>query len=186
MFGAKGKRSKIGLKMQLYKLTLHQDEDIASLIIRLKSIVTQLSYIQSPVDEEGKVAILFNALPEAYNQIVTVLQEKEPAPKLEDAINSIQEESRKLNKGASTSKGEAFLVSSKHRRCKICKRTNHDTKDCYSKKTCTICKKTGHPTDKCYFKDKDKSSKKDKDKAHIIEESNNKAHFIYDSGDDIL
>lgn len=114
--------------MQLYKLTLHQGEDIASLINRLKSIVTQLSYIQSPVDEEDKVAVLLNALPEAYNQIVTVLQEKEPAPKLEDAINSIQEESRKLNKGASTSKGEAFLVSSKPRRCKICKRMNHEPK----------------------------------------------------------
>lgn len=76
MFAAKGKRSKIGLKLQLYKLTLHQGEDIASLINRLKSIVTQLSYIQSPVDEEDKVAILLNALPKAYNQIVTVLQEK--------------------------------------------------------------------------------------------------------------
>ena len=191
MFGAKGKRSKIGLKMQLYKLTLHQSEDIASLINRLKSILTQLSYIQSPVvDEEDKVAVLLNALPEAYNQIVTILQEKEPAPKLEDAINSIQEESRKLNKGASTSNlGEAFLVSSKARRCKICKRTNHDTKDCYAKKTCTICKKTRHPpTDRCYFKDKDKdkSSKKDKGKAHIIEESDDEAHFVYESNDDIL
>ena len=93
MFGAKGKRSKIGLKMQLYKLTLHQSEDIASLINRLQSIITQLVYIQAPVDEEDKVAVLLNVLPEAYNQIVTILQEKEPAPKLEDAINSIQEES---------------------------------------------------------------------------------------------
>lgn len=186
MFGAKGKRSRIGLKMQLYKLTLNANEDIASLINRLQSIITQLVYIQAPVDEEDKVAVLLNALPKEYDQLSTVLQEKEPAPKLIDAVNSIQEESKKINKGASTSKGEAFLVSSKPRRCKICKRTNHDTKDCYSKKTCTICKKTGHPTDKCYFKDKDKSSKKDKGKAHIIEESDDEAHFVYESNDDIL
>ena len=188
MFGAKGKRSRIGLKMQLYKLTLNANEDIASLINRLQSIITQLVYIQAPVDEEDKVAVLLNALPKEYDQLSTVLQEKEPAPKLIDAVNSIQEESKKINKGASTSKGEAFLVSSKPRRCKICKRTNHDTKDCYSKKTCTICKKTGHPTDRCYFKDKDKggASKKDKGKAHIIEESDDEAHFVYESNDDIL
>lgn len=76
MFGAKGKHSRIGLKMELYKIVLLEQEAISSLINRLKSIITQLAYIQVKIDEEDKVAILLSALPDDYSQLVTVLKEK--------------------------------------------------------------------------------------------------------------
>ena len=149
MFGAKAKHSKISLKMQMYGLQMGEGEDLASLINRLKSLNTQLVYVGAPIDEEDRVAILLKALPQEYNQIVTVLKEKDPIPSLNDVINSLQEEEKKI-KGTSTStNGTAFLISSKQR-CKHCKRTNHDSKDCYSMKTCTICKKPGHPASRCF------------------------------------
>ena len=98
MFGAKGKHSRIGLKMELYKLILLEKEDISSLINRLKSIITQLVYIKVQVDDEDKVAILLSALPDYYSQLVTILKEKEPDPQLKEVINSIQDEAKKINK----------------------------------------------------------------------------------------
>ena len=77
-FGAKSKHSKISLKMQLYGLTLESNENISSLINRLKSICTQLVYIQSsPVEEEDQVATLLKALAHTdFDNIVTILKEK--------------------------------------------------------------------------------------------------------------
>lgn len=94
-FGAKGKHSKISLKMQLYSLTMHENETLSSVVNRLKSICTQLSYIQCNIDEDDKIAILLKSLPIQYEHIVTVLKEKEPIPSLESIINSLQEEESK-------------------------------------------------------------------------------------------
>ena len=68
---------------------MESSEDISSLINRLKNICTQLVYIQSPVDKEDQLAVLLKALPKEFDQIVTVLKEREPIPTLESVINSL-------------------------------------------------------------------------------------------------
>ena len=89
-FGTGAKQSKITLKMQLYELTMQPNEDIASLVNKLKSIATQLSYVKANIDEEDLVAILLKAMPEdPFEQIVIVLKEKDPSPSLENVINSL-------------------------------------------------------------------------------------------------
>ena len=47
--------------MKLFALKMNHNEDIASLVNRLKSISTQLTYIKVTIDEEDLVAILLNA-----------------------------------------------------------------------------------------------------------------------------
>lgn len=199
MFGAKGKHSRIGLKMDLYKIVLLENEDIASLINRLKSIITQLVYIQVQVDEEDKVAILLSALPDEYSQLVTVLKEKELVPPLEEVINSIQDEAKKINKQkgkhdheASTSQG-AYVVTKAS--CTHCGKDNHKSKDCYKIKTCHHCGKTGHAPNRCYFKDKAAKDNKNKGKGRVnyIEEGDGTMNIIeeepspsYELYDDIL
>ena len=110
LFGAKSKHSKISLKMQLYGLVMHEKESLSSLVNRLV-ICSQLTYIESPVEEEDKIAVLLKDLPKEYNQIVTILKEKEPIPSLESVINSLQEEYKKIHKeeSAATIIG-AFVV----------------------------------------------------------------------------
>ena len=69
---------------------MQPNEDIASLVNKLKSIATQLSYVKSNIDEEDLVAILLKAvLEDPFEQIVTMLKEKDPSPSLEDVINSL-------------------------------------------------------------------------------------------------
>lgn len=43
-----------------------------------------------------KVVLLLKEVPKDYDQTITILKEKEHIPKLEDTINSIQEEDKKI------------------------------------------------------------------------------------------
>ena len=54
---------KISLKMQLYGLVMHEKESLSSLVNRLMSICSQLTYIESPLEEEDKIEVLLKALP---------------------------------------------------------------------------------------------------------------------------
>ena len=193
LFGARAKHSKMTLKIQLYGLMCKNGEDLSSLINRLKSICTQLLYIDVKVDEEDKVAILLKALLKEYDNIVTILKEKDPIPDLEDVMNSLQEEEKKVKPTSTKHNNGAYIVTSKGRRCKHCKRTNHDSKDCFSILTCPHCKKTGHPASRCFFKNKQGGSsssshdkKKEQGKQHAASDfDNNNVNFVYDL-DDIL
>ena len=156
-FGAKSKHSKISLKMQLYSLTMHENEGLSSLINRLKSICTQLSYIECNIEEDDKIAVLLKSLPLQYDNIVTVLKEKEPIPSLESIINSLQEEERKhaTHSTQEISNNHALYVSSKKhfKPCTHCGKTNHLSSNCYKVKKCIKCNKVGHPPQFCHIKD---------------------------------
>lgn len=75
-FGARSKKSKVILKRQLQKIKLEENEDIVSLVNHLKSIITQLIYIQCEVEEEDKVVALLSTLPDTYDHLITILEEK--------------------------------------------------------------------------------------------------------------
>lgn len=193
-FGARVKKNKVSLKRQLYKLKLEDNEEVASLVNRLKSIITQLTYIQCGIEEEDKVAALLGALPDTFDNIVTIIEEKEPAPALQDVINSIQTEENK-HKKESPLRGGVYVAQSTNT-CYTCNKPDHISKDYYHNIQCHHCKKTGHPPERCYFKDKDKktnssSSSRNKGKINLVEDSNNSDEEdsinvvdIYDSDDD--
>lgn len=103
--------------MQLYGLTLQDGEALSSLINTLKSLYTQLVYIETSIDEDDKVAVLLKALPEAYGKIIMVLKKK-PIPKSKDVINSLQEEDKKLGIGNKelAIQGEAYASTSTNRK----------------------------------------------------------------------
>lgn len=176
-FGVRAKKSKVSLKRQLHKLKLDDKEDIASLVNRLKSIVTQLTYIKCDIEEEDKIAALLGALPETFDNIVTIIEEKEPAPALQDVINSLQTEEKKHKKD-STVRGGVYIAQASNT-CYTCNKPGHVSKDCYQNIPCHHCKKTGHPPERCYFKDKktDKasssssSSRRSKGKVNLVEDT---------------
>ena len=169
--------------MQFFDLKLEPNEELSSLINRLKSICTQLVYIESPFEDEDKVAVLLKALPPPYNQIVTVLKEKEHVPSLESAINSLLEERKKLG---TTSKfdNQAFIVHSSHKKaCQHCGKDNHKSQDCYRIKTCPhYCGKIGHASNRCYSKDKAAKDDKGKGQVSFVEDN---TPTSYESDNDI-
>ena len=154
-FGAKGKQSKISLKMQLYSLSMHENENLSSVVNRLKSICTQLSHIECNIDEDDKIAIILKSLPMQYENIVTVLKEKEPIPSLESIIHSLQEEENKHNHTQATNEvpgSQALFISTTskpYKPCKHCGKTNHVSLNCYKIKKCVKCGRVGHAPQFC-------------------------------------
>ena len=90
---------------------MEHNEDIASLVNRLKSLLTQLTYLKCNIPEDDQVAVLLSALPKVYDNIVTILEEREPEPKLQDVISSLQKEEKKHMGPASSLRG-TFVASS--------------------------------------------------------------------------
>ena len=91
------------------------------------SICPQLVQVQAPTDEDDQVAVLLKTLTNtAYANIVTILKEKDPIPKLVDVINSLQDEERKLHKEPTHSQNNAYFVSNA---CQECGKSNHTTKE---------------------------------------------------------
>ena len=52
-------------------------------------MVTQLTCLDEKVSKENKLALLLRALPTSYDHIVTILEEKDPTPSLEDIVSSL-------------------------------------------------------------------------------------------------
>ena len=121
---------------------MNEGEDIGSLVNRLRSMVTQLTYLDAQVPEEDKVAVLLGALPSSYDHIVTILEEKEPTPSLEDIVSSLQKEEKKL---PSTSRGGAYIITKSDHKCYQCGQKGHPTKDCF----CSTSGEKGHPPSRC-------------------------------------
>ncbi|KAI5058913.1 hypothetical protein GOP47_0027083 [Adiantum capillus-veneris] len=173
-------------------------QDIASLVNRPKSIVTQLTNIEVEVPEDDKVDILLSALPPSYDHLVTILKEKEPAPPFQDVINSVQAEERK-QRGSLTSSGGVFIATSSRgryspststngRNCYECGRMGHVAKYCYTNKPCNKCGRKGHPPSRCYSnggsssgessssRSKSRSNegkRPDRESGHIVEDKKN-------------
>ena len=126
-------------------------------------------YIQAPPDEEDQVAVLLKALPPEFKNIITIIKEKEPAPKLEDAIASVQEEEKKLkgNHSSTPNYSGAYVTTSSSKKCYGCGKPGHVAQDCYSKHPCPHCGKTNHPPSKCYYKDRPRTQDNGKGKAKV-------------------
>lgn len=156
LFGAKGKNSKIALKIEFFELRLSSHESLAAHVNHMKSLMTQLSAIGAPVEEDDAVAVLLKSMPEEYGHLVTTLKNL-PTPTLEEIISSLQDEERKT-KGRGD---EAFYINKRSNKasfkgkgikCNHCGKTNHEEKDCYYKKKCNFCHKMNHEEKDCYHK----------------------------------
>ena len=100
-------------------------EDIASLVNKLISIAMQLCYVKSNIDEEDLLDILLKIVPaDPFEQIVTLLEEKDPSPSLEDVINSWQDHERKKD---SKKENGAYLITNAKKKYKGCGKTIHAT-----------------------------------------------------------
>lgn len=153
LFGARSQNSKLALKISFFELQMKLGDSIASHVNQMRSLMTQLASVKSPVTEDDAMAVLLKSMPEEYDNLVTTLKNL-PNPTLEGMISALQEEERKRNQRATSSEG-AFSAKYKQRKpCKHCGKTNHLEKDCFRIKPCGICGKHGHRDSDCYSKKK--------------------------------
>lgn len=156
LFGASSHTSKLALKIAFFALTMDSGSSVATHVNNLRSLMTQLASVNSPITEEDAMAVLLKSMPDTYDTIVTTLKNL-PNPSLEGIISALQEEERK-REARKTTEG-AFAVQfkkGKFKPCKHCEKTNHLAKDCFKINPCKICGKSNHNEKYCYAKGKDK------------------------------
>ena len=116
--------------------------------------------------------MLLSALPENFDNIVTVLEQKDPTPTLQQVVNAIHEEEKKLVKKKSTRIDGAYLVSKTlfrsspsrsssasspsrfNKKCYECGKVGHLSKGYYKNKFCSNCGVKGHHPSKCESHDR--------------------------------
>ncbi|MCO5572126.1 hypothetical protein L7F22_025877 [Adiantum nelumboides] len=109
LYGAKGKNSKISMKISLYALEFKPGvESLGAFISRMKGLMAQLASVQAPVDHEDAIAILLKSVKHVFPTLVTTLSNV-PDLTWEGVIQSCLDEDKRhpaapsTNEGASTS-----------------------------------------------------------------------------------
>lgn len=107
--------------MQVYGFARKTIETITSLINMLKHICPPNSLHPRHFARKYKwVEVLLKVLPLRFNQNVTILEKKVLAPKLKDAITSIQEDEEKVNHPLTLTFIEAYVALSSIKKCYKC------------------------------------------------------------------
>lgn len=147
LFGAKGKNSKISLKIQFFGLELKRNETLSAHINTMKSIMAQLACIGAPVEEEDGIAILLKSMKlDEYGPLVATLKNL-PDPTFQEIEAALMEEEQRLKKttNGGTPREEAFFHKGPRRSqelsgpkgkmiCFYCGKVGHMAKDCWHKK----------------------------------------------------
>lgn len=162
-FGAQAKFSKISLLIEFFKLK-QDGKEVAIHVNHLKNLMSQLSSIENPIEEDIATAILLASLDHNYDNLITTLTNL-PNINLESTILALQEEERKqkarLQEGHYG--GSAYLSHTKH----FNKPGGTSKFSAHTFPKCRYCKKTNHKEIDCYFK---------KNQAHLVEEDPEEHH----------
>jgi hypothetical protein len=137
IFGEKAVNAKFSLKLQLFKLKMHDEVSLSSHINDLKSLLAQLADIDSDskVGEDDAKAILLNSLSKKYDNAIFTLTQM-PSRTLEDMISALLAEEKRMKEGdlEVSSNSEIALYSkgrtNKNIECFYCRRHGHTTLNC--------------------------------------------------------
>lgn len=75
IFGEKAVKAKFSLKLQLFKLKMHEEASLSTHINELKSIIRKLAKIGNKIDDDDAKVILLNSLSSTYDNIIFTLSE---------------------------------------------------------------------------------------------------------------
>ncbi|MCO5594629.1 hypothetical protein L7F22_048662 [Adiantum nelumboides] len=103
LYGATGKHSKIALKMKFFCLEMKPDDNLSTFISDMKSIMTQLAFIDAKVNPDDAIAILLKSMPLEFDALVTTLTHL-PDPTWESCEAALLEDEkiRRWNGGSAT------------------------------------------------------------------------------------
>lgn len=93
LYGARGKNSKISLKIEFFSLEYKQGSPMGAFISHMKGLMGQLASVKAAVNEEDAIAILLKAVKNVHPTLVTTLKNI-PNPSLEGVIQSVLDEEK--------------------------------------------------------------------------------------------
>ncbi|KAH9671607.1 hypothetical protein KPL70_017434 [Citrus sinensis] len=168
LYEAKSLHKKIFLKRKLYTLRMTESTMVTDHINTLKTLFSQLTTLGYNIEENERVELLLQSLPDSYDQLIINLTNKNPVDSLvfdDVAASVLNEESRRKNKEnrqASSQQAEALSVT----RWRLTERgpsgsQNHGRSKFRSKKNVKYynCGKKGHVKKKCWSNQKRREGK---------------------------
>ncbi|CAB3249230.1 unnamed protein product [Arctia plantaginis] len=190
-------KSKLLQKFFNYK---YNEQTINQLVTGIENLAVRLNNLGHKIDDDLIMSKILTCLPERFKYFATAWESTSNNEKtlinltnrlfLEETRNSNCEEQiafKAVNNKKCFKCNKTGHFQSQCKVCNICKRSNHQVKDCRFKnknKQCSICKKTNHLKQNCFFRTKT-NKKENKYTALLTNETaikNNKLKFIVDSG----
>lgn len=168
---------------------------IATHISDLQNIVFKLKSINSEVDDSMLMSKILSALPEQYKHFISAWDSANKNEKtLSNLTSRLLMEEKRVGENDRSEEAVAFKAyekkgaSTSGRKCFRCHKPGHLANQCRKKEfsyKCNICKKNNHEEKDCYFrKNKKPESTKQKQEISFLVESNTgiTKDFVVDSG----
>lgn len=199
LFEGSESRNKSKLLQEFFNYKYNK-QTVNQLVTGIENLAVRLNNLGHKIDDDLIMSKILTCLPERFKYFATAWESTPNNEKtlinltnrllLEETRNSNCEEEiafKAVNNKKCFKCNKTGHFQSQCKVCNICKKSNHQEKDCRFKnknKQCSICKKTNHVEQNCFFRNKN-NKKENKDTALLTNETankNNKLKFIVDSG----
>jgi gag-polypeptide of LTR copia-type/Domain of unknown function (DUF4219)/Zinc knuckle len=153
LYEGKGRNRKFMLLQELFNMSLSDGGKMVAYLRGVKEKMSELATVGLKLDDDVKLAIMLNGLPERYRYLVVSL-EKEETIDFDELTARLLEEELKVDSG----EGERRIAMLAKKNvggltCYGCGQVGHLKKDCPGK--CSHCNKAGHDESQCWIKHPD-------------------------------
>ena len=145
LYEGKGRNRKFMLLQELFRMSLSEGDNMDEYLRGVRAKMSELSTVGLKLEDDIKLAIILNGLPDRYRYLVVSLEQQETID-FDELTARLLEEEVKVDPGA----GIRAMLSRRAGACYGCGQVGHVKKNCSGK--CAHCNKAGHNESQCWIK----------------------------------
>ena len=150
LYEGKGRNRKFMLLQELFRMSMSDSEEKMDVYLRtVKEKMSELAVVGLKLEDDIKLAIILNGLPERYRYLVVSLEKQETIDFDENTARLLEEEFKVDPKAGLMAMMSRKKVYGEEYRCYRCGQVGHLKQDCPGK--CGHCNKGGHEESQCWI-----------------------------------